>query len=263
MDPSIDKKRVNNRYRRGKRYYNDEPITSFGLIVFHKLLSGEFHFLLQQRRDTFEYIDFIHGMWKSDGKLSALFTLMSAEERLRIREFTFQELWDDLFVERSSKMYREMYPKAKKKYESVRHLIPNVLDTTQTYVDEPPWGFPKGKKNHFREPEIECAVRETEEETRINRDDIEVIPLHKYSEKFQGTNGKTYATYYFLSEMKTNLLPTKMSTPNCIRKDTISEEASEIMWVPYPEACKYLNPRRQLILRETLRSVQNFYQEHS
>ena len=259
MNPQYGKKRHNGCYNRGKRRFDDEPITSFGLVLFHKLPSGEFQFLLQQRRDTFEYTDFVLGMWKSEGQLSTLFTLMSAEERCRIREFTFPELWDDLFINRNSKLYHEFYPKAKRKYESVHHLIPNILDTTQTYTDEPPWGFPKGKKNYFHETEAECAVRETEEETRIDRKDIIVLAMYKYSEKFQGTNGKTYATYYFLAEIKSRQLPTKISTPHCIRKDTISDEARAIVWVPYTEACKYINPRRQLILREALRSVQKFY----
>lgn len=260
---SVAGRKKSGNVHRQRRRYNDEPITSFGLILFHKSTSDDILFLLQQRRDTFEYMDFIRGSWRSEGQLVALFTLMSADERRRIRDYTFRELWDDLFVDKSSKLYHDLFPNAKKRYEGVRHLIPNILDTTQTYVDEPPWGFPKGKKNNFREPEIECAMRETEEETRIEQKDIEVIPECTYSEKFQGTNGRIYATHYFLAEVKDKISPDKIPTPNCIRTESISEEAREILWLSYTEGCKYLNPRRQLILLEALRNIQKKSQDQT
>lgn len=39
------------------------------------------HVLLEQRRDTFEYFDFMQGLWDTYEQVVALFTLMCPEER--------------------------------------------------------------------------------------------------------------------------------------------------------------------------------------
>ena len=38
---------------------------------------------------------------------------MSIEERKRIRDYTFQELWDDMWVDKNSRIYKENFSKAK------------------------------------------------------------------------------------------------------------------------------------------------------
>lgn len=252
MDPPHEKKKGGGYFRRWKK---KEPISSFGLLIFHRTADGEIYFLLQQRRDTFEYMDFIRGMWRQESQLSALFTLMSAEERLRVRNYTFQELWDDLFIIKTSKIYSDLLPRARRKYDVVHSLIPNILDTTRSHTSDPPWGFPKGKKNHYKESEVECAVRETEEETRIDSARIKVYEDCRFSEQFQGTNGKAYATHYYLAEIGNLGLPDRIETPDCIRKTSLSEEAECIMWVSYDDARAYLNHRRRLILRDALAAI--------
>lgn len=255
MISSINKKKF---YSYPHKKGTDEPVTSYGLIVFYKdPVTGEIYFLLQQRRDTFEYMDFIRGIWRTEGQIPSLFALMCEEERLRIREYTFKELWDDLFVEKNSKMYKDSYAKAKKKYSMIRHLIPNILDTTQSCVVEPPWGFPKGKKNSYHESEIVCALRETEEETKILAASMTIIPDYKYSEQFSGTNGKVYATHYYLAETLIKFEPQKMETPECIRKDTISEEARDVKWLTYTESLDFLNTRRYQLLHDALQQIKS------
>lgn len=244
-----------------KKFYsyqnkNDEPVTSYGLIVFFKDIESDcVYFLLQQRRDTFEYMDFIRGIWRTETQLSSLFALMCEEERVRIRNYTFRELWDDLFVDKNSKMYKDSYIKSKKKYDMVRHLIPNILDTTQTHVVEPPWGFPKGKKNSYHESEVDCAIRETEEETKISANSMTIIGNYKYSEQFSGTNCKTYATHYYLAEASEKFNPQKIEIPGCIRKYTMSEEARDVKWLTYTESSKFLNPRRYQLLHDALQHI--------
>ena len=131
-------------------------------------------FLLQQRADTFEYADLLLTTWTTEDQLAPIFTLISEEERTRVREYIFDELYNDMLVDTSSKLFKEAYNRSKKKYESIKHLIPNILDTTRTFTQEPPWGFPKGRKNSYEESEIDCAIRETEEETRIPKIDYNV-----------------------------------------------------------------------------------------
>lgn len=231
-----------------------EPIVSYGLIVYI-IINSIAYYLLQQRRDTFEYMDFIMGLWKNIPQLASYFSAMSLEERTRIREYTFRELWEDLFVDKSSKMYKESYIKAKKKYDYIKHLIPNILDTTKTLILEPPWGFPKGKKNNYKETDIQCATRETQEETKVFPNTLTILPKHKFSEHFEGSNGKQYTTYYFLAKASKIEDIHRMETNDCIRKDTISEESSNVRWVTYEEGIDLLDTKGQKILQEVRKHI--------
>ncbi len=237
--------------KKKKKKYGDEPITSYGLILY-TVVNDKPIFLLYQRRDNFEYMDFLRGVWMSEGQLPGLFSLMSPDERKRIREYTFQELWNDLWVEHSCRIFRDGFSKAKRKYDSVRDKIPNLLDTTTSHIREPPWGFPKGKKNSFKEESITCATREFTEETRIPSDLIHVSTANPFVENFKGSNGKSYATYYYLANINEPVHPLEVSTPHCIRKTTISEEAINVKWFTFEESSNLLNSRRQAILRSAL-----------
>jgi 8-oxo-dGTP pyrophosphatase MutT (NUDIX family) len=240
--------------KRGKPKFSGY-IVSYGMIIYAKTNTDSIVFLLQQRRETFEYNGFIKGIYPSKEHLAALFTLMSATERKRIREYTFRELWDELWVDKSMRSYALLFDAAFHKYTSIRHLIPNILDTTQTYVAEPPWGFPKGKKNSESESDTECAIRETIEEARI-KSKITVLP-YVFSERYQGTNGKLYETHYHLGRVDQCDVPVKIITPNGITKSTVSDEVSNVQWLGYEDACSYLNPKRQLMLHEALKIIKS------
>lgn len=245
--------------KKGKKrsYRITEPITSYGLLLY-STADENIVFLLYQRRDNFEYMDFLKGAWGSEGQLPALFSVMSHEERERIRNYTFKELWDDLWVEHTCRIYRDSYTKAKKKYDSIKDKIPYILETTQTHILSPPWGFPKGKKNGYYEDPVACALREFEEETRIPTSDIQIVEDIPFTENFRGSNGKAYATHYYLAKTDTPKLMDAYETPQCIRKTTISEEASDVRWFTYEEATNHLNPRRQSILRGALEIIEEY-----
>lgn len=229
------------------------PIASYGIILY-AMVKGEPRFLLYQSRDTFEYIDFIRGLWRREGDIMSLFAAMTEEERTRIREFTFQELWDDLWVGHDCRIYRDGFERAKRKYNSVCDRIPYILDHTTTFVDEAPWGFPKGKKNGYKESAIGCAKREFYEETQIDCP-IKFVSKAPLVEHFRGSNGKPYSTYYYIG--KTTKTPKGKHRPtiSCIRTQTISEEAAEIKWMSYEEACEKLHPRRQKILKKVMETI--------
>lgn len=225
------------------------PITSYGLIVYSRDTEGKNKYLIYQRRDTFEYMEFLRGCWTSRKHIPSLFSLMSREERERIRDYTFEELWDDLWVCKTCRVYREGFARAKKKFESIKQLIPNYLDETDTKTAEPPWGWPKGKKNKNSEDPIGCALREFEEETRIDKNFVKILDEPPYSERFKGSDHKTYATFYYLAYLENQCMPDYIHTPECIRKTMISEEVSNLKWISFEDACMYLNPRRINILR--------------
>jgi 8-oxo-dGTP pyrophosphatase MutT (NUDIX family) len=164
-----------------------------------------------------------------------------------------------MWIDKKTRIYRDNFDRAKKKYDCVKHLIPNIIDTTQTHVKCAPWGFPKGKKNNYKEEDYECAIRETTEETRIPSSEFEVMPIYKYHEKFQGTDGIHYSTCYFLGKVFRKFVPEDIQLSGCIRKSSLSEEVNALKWVTYEEAKEFLNPKRQLILQDVLQLVKKHY----
>jgi len=214
-------------------------------------------FLICQSRDTFEYIDFLRGTWKDMDMLKLYFSLFSAEERNRIMKYNFDNLWDDVWVHHDFRLYKDGYIKAKKKYMTIRHLIPDLLKSTTTKTLSPGWGFPKGKRNSF-ENSRDCAIREFFEETRIPEGSLvekeSLTPL-KYIEEFKGTNDKYYKTYYNVAEIDKIHYPTRILTPQCIRETSISEEINDIKWVTIDEAKNYLNARRYNILLKVYNDI--------
>jgi predicted NUDIX family NTP pyrophosphohydrolase len=239
---------------RKKQSKNSEPITSFGIILV-TMKDNTVLYLLHQRRDSVEYVEFMRGTWANEGQLMALVSGMTSEERERILNFTFDELWDDLWVCHDCRIYRECFSRARRRYEMIRDKLPSIMEQTTTCIDEPPWGFPKGKKNKASEDPFECALRELHEETRLCVDDVILLKDEPYAEHFKGTNGKAYATYYYLSFTPYKIIPNQISTPQCIRETTLSEEAHDAKWLTYDQARKKLNFRRRQMLSVVKKSV--------
>jgi len=246
------------RYETPKRKYRNN-IPSYGLILFFiNEVSGEIKFLVQQRRDTFEYVEFVQGLWTTEERFRTIIPPMSGEEKNRILNYSFREIWDDLWIDKTAKMYKDGYNRALKKYESISHLIKPLILDSATVTESPPWGFPKGRKNDLTEKDEDCAVRETEEETRISKNGYNVLP-YKFSEKFQGSNGASYSTIYFLCKVDSDNIPENINTPLCIRKTSLSEEVADIKWVTYEEADIYLNSRRLSLLHEALETIKKHF----
>lgn len=264
---NYDKKRASDTdYNNFKK--NNLTIKSSGLMMYYnpnkngeKVSKNELldlsslKFLVQQRRDTFEYADTIQGLWETNDQLRRFCTLMSNEERERSTVYVFDKLWDDIWVDKTCKTYVNGYKKAKKKYEENFNLILEIIKTTNSSVISPPWGFPKGRKTSTKENNHECAIRETEEETRIPKSEYKIINNHSFVETFQGTDGINYSTTYYLAEIKNMIIPEPLYVPNCIRTSTISEEVKELKWISYSEAPIYLNSRLQLLLSEAIKTI--------
>jgi ADP-ribose pyrophosphatase YjhB (NUDIX family) len=234
-----------------RKKYQNTSIVSYGIILYH-INKNNINFLLYHRRDTFEYMDFIRGMWNTEMQIIDLFRLMSVEERKRIREYTFKELWDDLWIQHDCKIYREGYSKAKKKYDMIKYKIPYILDNTETSVLSPPWGFPKGKKNGYHEDSIKCALREFTEETKIDLNKIDLVHSNSFTENFKGSNNKNYTTHYYIAETKEYNVPKPSSIADCIRKKTLSEEASEIKWFTIDETLDLVDENKKEIIKNIL-----------
>lgn len=230
------------------------PIQSYGIILI--LNEPEPKFLICQRRDTIEYADFVRG--KITKKfLSIYLKLMTVSEKNKILLYTFDELWDDLWVSHTCRLYKEAYEYAKTKYnqyidDAKKLLIDFNLTNDLELIKEPPWGFPKGKK-HLTENELECALREFKEETRIYLDYKYVLNIPELVETFRGSNGIFYQTIYYIAQI--NDLPKINKIKNGERGEIISEEIMDLKFVTINEAKKYLSEWRISLLENLLKKL--------
>ena len=243
-----------------KRSY---PITSYGIILFVQRKDENPNFLLYQRRDTYEYIEFIRGMWENIEDVKIFFSLMSVEERHRLVNHTFDELWTDFWIRRPSSLADHTLSRPRTKYAQIQPYIKEIIEETNAIGEEAPWGFPKGRKNSG-ENSVMCAVREFEEETHINRDTIHVWDSPSLTENFIGSDNRQYATVYYIAEYKSSdapltqaecKLPPLIETPKGIRKYTASNEAFRIKWFSLEEAQEKLPRFRQMILSQASQCI--------
>jgi len=226
--------------------FKNEPITSYGIILFYVDQNKHLYYLLSQRRDTIEYTEFIRGRYTYQ-ELDTFFKHMTFEEKERIEKYTFDELWDDLWVDHTNTFYHEIKPRALMRFNSNKQLIQKYLDNSITTQQEPSWGFPKGKKNP-KESEIDCAFREFTEESTLDLNYINLLNMAPVIEVFKGTNDKMYSTVYYISQTNEKLSWQKTKISGRIRTETISEEVSNLRWCTLGEALLLLKPWRQKLL---------------
>ena len=118
-----------------------------------------------------------------------------------------------------------------------------MVKNSATHWKETEWEFPKGRRN-FQERDLECALREFEEETGYSRNDLCIIEnLMPFEEIFVGSNHKAYKHKYFLAYMKKN-------TNN--ENNYQASEVSKMEWKTLEDCLDSIRPynleKKQLIL---------------
>jgi ADP-ribose pyrophosphatase YjhB (NUDIX family) len=76
-----------------------------------------------------------------------------------------------------------------------------LVDNSITVLTHAPWEFPKGRKNYNMESDIECAVREFEEETNIKKSKYILLPDLVRNQSYISNNTQ-YINKYFVAFIK-------------------------------------------------------------
>ncbi len=227
-------------------------ITSYGIILYTKNTkdkNGDILFQLIKRRDSIAYSEFLKN--NNIHELDKYINFMSKDEikRCIIYKDNPEILWDDLWANHNCYFYKK-----NKEYlqEKIKENINKFIDKFQKEnigLNENNWGFAKGRKK-IRESEIECALREFEEETTINRKDIIIQKdkYQKYEEVYNGTDNKIYRSIFYLGYIK-EIPKIKLLYSN-INRPYITPEVSEIKWCNLSESLKYIDNKKQKILKD-------------
>lgn len=202
-------------------------------------------FLLIRRRHTLGYIEFIRGRYLIDNidGIMFLFQQMTNEEIKRIGTNTFDYLWNELWASNKNKTHHQVeYINSKQKFDGLingpkycclEYFVKNIHPVWK----HAEWGFPKGRRNN-QEADIECALREFQEESGYDPDEYVVLDkLKPLEEKFYGTNGIAYRHVYFPAITTSDKVP-KIDLEN----EEQVNEIGDIGWFNYDDAINLIRP---------------------
>jgi 8-oxo-dGTP pyrophosphatase MutT (NUDIX family) len=187
------------------------PITSYGIIVFRHNTNG-LQFLMIRRKDSFGYIDFIRGKYSPYNiyQIKNIVNEMNIFEKDRILTETFDKLWKNMWGETTNSQFKTEEQNSSKKMDFIKNgvfvndklvTLKDIVEESTSHWAETEWEFPKGRRN-YKEKDLECALREFEEETGISSHKIHVIEnVLPFEEIFIGSNHKSYKHKYFLAYM--------------------------------------------------------------
>ena len=238
------------------------PITSYGIIVFRSSSVGA-QFLMIRRKDSFGYIDFIRGKYSPYNiyQIQNIVNEMSMKEKEQIITLTFEQLWSDMWSETVNLQYKNEELISSKKMESIMNGIlingekinlKNIVDNSPTKWLETEWEFPKGRRNN-KEKDLECALREFEEETGINSSKLIIVEnILPFEEIFIGTNHKSYKNKYFLAYM---------NETDDILNSFQTTEVSKIEWKTIDECLESIRPYN-LEKKELIKNINKVLQEY-
>jgi 8-oxo-dGTP pyrophosphatase MutT (NUDIX family) len=220
------------------------PIISYGIIGYHRKYPGppglykpgdDLRYLLVQRKDSIGFLDFVRGKYdqktQKDKVLEVLVGEMTLEEKLKLLNCDFDKIWSDMWINKNSRIYKNDYEIAKKKFNNIdiEHMIKSSIEETKWLETE--FSIPKGRKNN-QEYTIACAIREFSEETGLNRQNIRIINNYRPLEEiFYGSNGVVYKHVYYIAEINTDKIP-DINFKNVLQ----AGEIKYINWFSYKEA---------------------------
>ena len=238
-------------YRKKKK----KPVLSCGIICFFKdgtprPSEDDIQVLLVRRKDSMSYVEFIRGKYKPSDPLyiRSLVRGMTVKEHNKLLTLSFYELWTDMWVTKKVYSHRQEYEKS---YRRFKECIGGVRAYIRTIIHknvDPEWTFPKGRP-HSNERDIDCAMREFEEETGIKSTRLCMISEKSLKEVYTGTNGIVYETHYFIATVDEDSPSVKSTNRHQI------EEVSDVAWISPKEIREKMRTTylsKEIILREAI-----------
>ena len=185
--------------KKGHKYKEcNNPRLSYGIILFN----DKKEIIMIERKDSISYIEFIKGKYELDNNnyIQLLFNRMSSLEKDKLRKYTFEELWNDIWYNASKKEY----DKCLEKYNKIN--IEEYINNCNKNYEFNEWEIPKGRRN-LNENNKQCAMREFKEETNIK---ISLYDLYEnimpVEEEYIGCNNERYKNVYYLAKSNNNII---------------------------------------------------------
>lgn len=242
------------------------PIISYGIIAF-RLRKDRIEYLMIRRKNSFGFIDFMRGKYLLCNltQLKTMFDEMSIHEKNKIITQSFDTLWTEMWSDTniSNSQYKNEELASKKKFELLKegvqidnktYTLNDLVNMSNTFWTETEWEFPKGRRNQ-KEKDLDCALREFEEETGISQTNIHVIEnILPFEETFIGSNHKSYKHKYFLAILNEELYKEELEKFQ-------TTEVSKVKWKAFEECLETIRPYN-LEKKSVIENINKVIQEY-
>lgn len=244
------------------------PIISYGIILCRPSSKGV-QFLMIRRKDSFGYIDFIRGKYSPYNieQLQHTINEMSASEKKQIISEPYSKLWSNMWGA-SENQFRGEEAISAKKFElitngvyinNVKYTLRDLVEKSDTNWTETEWEFPKGRRNPH-ERDLDCGLREFEEETGYPQNNIFIIEnILPFEEIFIGSNHKSYKHKYFLAYM--NECKNQEDDDAVNLQKYQKTEVSKLAWKTYDECIMSIRPYN-LEKKKIITNINNLLQQY-
>jgi 8-oxo-dGTP pyrophosphatase MutT (NUDIX family) len=230
----------------------NSPITSYGIICY-TIFNKKLKYLMIQRKNSLTFIEFIRGKYNINNVdyIEYLFSKMTIEERELFKKYNIDELWKLLWNGNISNRLNLEYKDSKIKYKKLiegynykrktntiefinLYKIIDKINIEYPNVIETEWELPKGRRN-LNESDIDCALREFEEESGINKKKILLCNIIKkpIEEIYISNNKIRYKHVYYIAKHN---YPIKETT-KLFNKENImqSKEVKDVKWLSFED----------------------------
>ena len=240
------------------------PITSFGIICYRVVpdSNGTLEYLMIQRKDSLSFMEFIRGKYEVEQEdyIKVLLSAMTISERNLLMNKDFEYLWNYVWYQTAIPKQTVEYLNAKKKFDIIKQKMGTLLNNSLSVFVDPEWGFPKGRRK-IREEDVDCAIREFDEETGIGIKNIKLVKeLTSFEEIFYGTNKILYRHVYYVATAEYNEMSLLVDPHNYNQ----AREVRAISWLSYKDALKKIrdhNHERKNLFTEVNNKIKNFLEK--
>ncbi len=217
-------------------------------------VKNEIEILLVRKRYTYHFAEFVMGNYviSDDSKILHLINRMNIEEKIDLLSLDFDKIWyrfclidpttytntevcrsyfDQKFYLRCKRKFDETFLRRMPEYNRMKKLL-NNSDSRDTI-----WELPKGKRSNNHETELNCAIREFYEETRISANQYTILHnLGVFTTSHQSSKN-TYISKYYVAVMNMSFeINHKYTNPkmNYENRQQLAE-ISDVKWMTLSE----------------------------
>jgi 8-oxo-dGTP pyrophosphatase MutT (NUDIX family) len=219
--------------------------TSYGLILY-TIIEGEIYFIIAQQRDSITIKEIFYQVIRPHDLPKYAMNLTYNEKKKLLNE-DFSSLLKDVYINSKNKEFSYILNNREVFQQNVKNLHPYLINKS-VGNKENNWVFPRGRKR-FNESDIGCVLRETQEETGLNKKFISIHDdIEQYEEYYIGLNNKLYHIIYYIGFIPHDKIKITNTTKTHLR-NTVSNEISKVEILPFDEAYKKLDLTKQYILK--------------
>ena len=209
------------------------PLISYGTIIF-RICNDDIEYITICRRHTFGFVELIRGLFNTSDMeyISNLINEMTKDEITYLKSKPFDWLWNYLWLNNKDKdknrKFKKEFNDAFRSYNDLQNnnKYLSLLNSFTSKWNEPEWGFPKGRKDKY-ETSLNCAKRETFEETKIKSNIYECLDIDPVKEEFKGTDNRLYKHVYYIGKIS----DANFVIPSIDREDINQiREVSKLEW---------------------------------